>query len=170
MSDPWIVVPNWERFQHYGTARRPIWIKNYIALLDDEDYLNLTLAERGLLHGVWLAYAARRGQLRTDATGHAIGTARARLKHFEALNHAGLLLYSASKPLLLDLKVKNTDSPIPKDAITTRQRRAAIAWIRNGAAAEVPSSQLAAVLADEFKITDQDLIDDLLAQAQEHAR
>lgn len=170
MSDPWIVVPNWERFQHYGTARRPIWIKNYLALLDDEDYLKLTLAERGLLHGIWLAYAVRHGQLRRSAVSQAIDTRSTRDRHFDSLNHAGLLLFSASKPLYLDLKSKSTDSPTPKDAITTRQRRAAIAWIRNGAAAEVPTSQLAAVLADEFKITDPNLIDDLLAQAQEHAR
>lgn len=102
----WIIVPNWERFQHYGQARRPTWIKNYIGLLHKDEYLDLTLAERGLLHGVWLAYAEAQGRLRTGDLSSDLH-ALARHRHIESLNHAGLIEFSASRPLLLNLEVPN---------------------------------------------------------------
>lgn len=53
----YVVVKNWRKFQHYGDDRRPVWIKNYVALLDDPAYLGLTDVQRALLHGLWLWYA-----------------------------------------------------------------------------------------------------------------
>ena len=96
----WIVIPNWEKFQHYGLARRPLWIKNYTALLHKKEYLDLSLAERGLLHTIWLAYAESGGRLRESDVRN-FRTTFARLSHFEALNHAGLIEFSASAPLYL---------------------------------------------------------------------
>jgi hypothetical protein len=58
----WIVVRNWERFQHYGN-RRPGWIKTYTALLHDHNYRSLSGRHRGLLHGIWLLYAANNREL-----------------------------------------------------------------------------------------------------------
>jgi hypothetical protein len=174
VTDGWIVIPNWHRFQHYGMARRPPWIKNYTALLRDNDYLDLTLAERGLLHGIWLAYADHRGQLRSFPQLRSTLGLRGRLDHnlgqMASLNHAGLIDVVASTPL--DLVLKDKESRARAREATTegtidRKRRAAASWIRNGAALEVPTDRLAAVLADEFKITEPDLLADLLAQAAE---
>src|SRR6185436_10586708 len=103
MNNDWMIVPNWERFQHYGLARRPLWIKNYITLLHKDDYLDLPFAARGLLHGIWLAYADRDGQLRRSDLASAL-QGRVIDAHLASLNHAGLILSSASKPLHLSTK------------------------------------------------------------------
>ena len=102
MSDAgWIVIPNWNEFQHYP-ERDPIWIKNYRALLNDEDYLSLTPSERSLLHGIWLAYARSDGQLR-----HSTTTLQAQLRQrvltrqLERLKDAGWIRVRASKPIAL---------------------------------------------------------------------
>src|SRR5262249_17272190 len=55
-GEQWIEVCNWDKFQHYKD-RDPYFIKNYTALVHDENYRELTAAERGLLHGIWLEYA-----------------------------------------------------------------------------------------------------------------
>lgn len=54
----YIYVNDWDRFQHYKD-RRPPWIKNYVDLLDDEDYHDLGAPERALLHGLWMLAAVR---------------------------------------------------------------------------------------------------------------
>lgn len=118
MSD-WIVVPNWSRFQHYKD-RNPPWIKSYLELLRKDEYVGLSLAERGLLHGIWLAYAATDGRLRTDRV-HSEITHTTRSAHLDALSQAGLLRFSASKPLSLSLnqgppahaRVNGTAPPAP---------------------------------------------------------
>ena len=63
----YIYVPNWDEFQHYKERTTPAWIKCYRSLLHDDDYLALTLAERGLLHCVWLLVADRgQGRVKAD--------------------------------------------------------------------------------------------------------
>ncbi len=102
MSEPerWIIIPNWPRFQHYK-ERRPVWIKAYTELLADRAYLKLTLRQRGLLHGLWLAYAASGLDLGSSAAqvGRVLGEPTVRTRDIEALNHAGFITLSASKPL-----------------------------------------------------------------------
>lgn len=61
-QERWIVVCNWNQFQHYKD-RNPSWIKNYTELLSDPNYLALGSFHRALLHGVWLLYAAARGEV-----------------------------------------------------------------------------------------------------------
>ena len=61
----YIYVTNWDKFQHYRD-RRPSWIKNYTELLRDAEYLELSFADRGLLHGIWLL-AAECGNGRVSA-------------------------------------------------------------------------------------------------------
>ena len=65
MSEQWIVIPNWDKFQHYGD-REPTWIKVYTELSHRDDWRRLTHAERGLLLGIWIEYACGKGQLRTS--------------------------------------------------------------------------------------------------------
>lgn len=104
LSEQWIVIPKWdggkgtEGFQHYKD-RDPIWIKNYRELLAHDDYRDLSFHLRGILHGLWLAYAASNRQLRVNPKslskrlGHTVKT-----QDLERLNHAGFITFAASKP------------------------------------------------------------------------
>lgn len=98
-TERWITIPNWDRFQHYPD-RDPIWIKNYRALLHDDDYRQLTGEQRAILHGLWLDYAASSCRLKLDTTSltYRLGL-RVTTKQLEALNHAGFIEFTASKPL-----------------------------------------------------------------------
>lgn len=98
----WIVFPRWDGkdgFQHYRN-RDPIWIKNYVRLTSSDEYRALSLADRGLLHGLWLEYARSGRALRVNAgwLGRRLGQ-RVYPAQIERLNHAGFLTLSASKPL-----------------------------------------------------------------------
>jgi len=100
MSDElWIEIPNWDRFQHYRD-RNPPWIKNYLELLHDDNYLSLTGHERAVLHGLWLEYASSRRRLRLDTRSiSARLNLRVTTATLERLNHAGFVTLSASKAL-----------------------------------------------------------------------
>lgn len=105
MSDQWIVIPGWETFQHRDATRSrvPTWIKNYPELLHKDEYLDLTLAQRGLLHGLWLMFAASKSQgVTTTRTRYLLATNKAEAQHFsknlKALSDAGFIQLLASKP------------------------------------------------------------------------
>lgn len=95
----YIVVRNWERFQHYSD-RSPIWIKSYCALMSDDAFLDLSFHLRGVLLSIWLEYATSRRQLSDNTAtltrhlGHRVLT-----RDIESLVHAGFIEISASKPL-----------------------------------------------------------------------
>jgi hypothetical protein len=96
----WISVRNWRKFQHYDPAKRqPPWIKVYNELLDEDAYASLTLRQRGLLHGIWMAYARSRCGLRVARVGLMVGDDTVRIRDIEALNHAGFIEIVASKTL-----------------------------------------------------------------------
>lgn len=94
----WVVIPGWERFQHYGD-RRPVWVKNYTEQLDNEDYLELPAAARGLLHDLRLLYAKRKKVLPWEPKtlsfllGYSVTS-----RDLNRLRKAGFLGISASKP------------------------------------------------------------------------
>ncbi len=98
-SEAWIVIPNWRRFQHYSD-RDPRWIKNYVAQLHDDDYLDLTFHLRGVLHGIRLLYASSACQLPADTKklSHRLGQ-RVTRANLASLYDAGLIELAASKPL-----------------------------------------------------------------------
>jgi hypothetical protein len=109
----WIIVPKWDRFQHYRD-RDPIWIKVYTRLLSDPNFLGLSFAARGLLMTIWLAFCEANGQLSVRNCDR-ICDKRLSNAQLKALNEAGFLEISASKPLAL-ARVKGeteteTDSP-----------------------------------------------------------
>lgn len=106
-GERWIVIPNWDSneenghqgFQHYKD-RDPYFIKNYRSLLSKDEYLELTFHQRGVLHGLWLEYAASNRQIRdsTLTVTRRLGQ-RVTRTTLDALNHAGFIAYSASRPL-----------------------------------------------------------------------
>ncbi len=103
-GDLWIVIPRWDEFQHRDMARSsvPPWIKNMTRLLGDEDYLALTLMQRGLLHGLWLLYASHRRVLSEAEARHSLcrsaGEARRWRDTMVSLSDAGYIELSASRP------------------------------------------------------------------------
>lgn len=125
MTDQWIVIPNWdgdeehEGFQHYKD-RDPIWIKNYRALLSKEEYICLSFHVRGILHGLWLEYAASNRQIRdntltlTRRLGQRVST-----RDLKSLSDAGLIEFSASAPLAPcypRIKIKSKKKILSADA------------------------------------------------------
>lgn len=100
MSERWIVVPNWEKFQHYKD-RNPAWIKLYTELQDKDEWLDLSLRLRGMLCGIWLLYAKSGQQLGASPArlGRMLGESTVRVRDLERLESAGFITFSASKPL-----------------------------------------------------------------------
>jgi hypothetical protein len=97
MADRWIVIPNWDKFQHYK-HRNPTWIKVYTELNSDPNWEALTMHQRGLLVTIWIEHARSRGQVRYEQAQSWVGSG---FKHasLEALVDAGFIEVSASRPL-----------------------------------------------------------------------
>ena len=54
MTDRWIYAHNWEKWQSGRRQEGAPWIRNYGALLHDDEYLDLTISDRAVLHGLWM--------------------------------------------------------------------------------------------------------------------
>ena len=103
-EDPYVVVPNWRRFQHYGD-RNPPWLKLYTELQSRDDWRALSLAERGLLVTIWIEFARSRGQLRLSDVAKRAGT-MTRKGQVESLSDAGFIRLRASRPLALRARAR----------------------------------------------------------------
>jgi hypothetical protein len=99
MSERWIEVVGWEKFQHYKD-RDPVWIKIYTRLMSDDRWRQLTFHQRGVLVSLWLEYARGHRQIRgsTLTVSRRLG-GRVSRATLEALRDAGFIRVSASKPL-----------------------------------------------------------------------
>lgn len=107
-DDQWIIVPNWEKFQHYKD-RQPAWIKLYVELLDKDEYLRLSPVACALLTRVWLLYARKKGGVsRTDLAPYATRL-KARSSHWQELEMQGFIRFSASKPLAKPYQSASTE-------------------------------------------------------------
>ena len=116
----WIDVPDWDEFQHYRD-RDPVWIKTYVRRVRHDDYLDLTLQARGLLHGIWLLRAQTGGPLRESgikrmlhggAVGRASGNSRRHIgRHLESLNRAGFIELLDSDPLAPETESEKEKEP-----------------------------------------------------------
>lgn len=120
-DDRWIVVRNWEKFQHY-TNRNPPWIKLYTSLDADDEWRRLTFAQRGVLVSIWCSYARSRGVVSVRSASNLTGR-RISFVQLKALRDAGFITILASKPLALtETKKKkkelgaNAPRPKPFDA------------------------------------------------------
>ncbi len=98
-GDQWIVIPDWDRFQHYSD-REVRWVKCYVSLLSKPEYLRLNPGARAVLHGLWLMYASSHRHIPLDT---ALLSRQLNLRvssvQLESLNHAGFIEFSASRPL-----------------------------------------------------------------------
>ena len=98
-AERWIVVRNWQRFQHYKD-RDPYFIKLYTELQHDENWLRLSGHQRAVLVGIWLEYASSRCQLPLDTASLTRRLAlRVSSRTLEALNHAGWIEFSSRAAL-----------------------------------------------------------------------
>jgi hypothetical protein len=98
-ADGWIVVPGWDKFQHYHD-RNPVWIKLYLELRSDDGWRQLSLAGRGLLVSIWIEFGASRGVLRASDLPSRVAQKNLR-RTLDSLRKAGFIQVSASKPLAL---------------------------------------------------------------------
>jgi len=99
----WIVVPNWERFQHYGLRRTPHWIKVYTGLNSHDGWNELTFAERGLLVTIWLEYARSKRRLTVQNLPRNV-TQKVHKRSMDSLNHAGFIHFAASPEVEVEVE------------------------------------------------------------------
>lgn len=68
MNERYIWICRWEDFQHYAPDRDrpPAWIKTYTKQLSDDRYLDLTAAQRALLHDLRSDFARSHGRLTSE--------------------------------------------------------------------------------------------------------
>lgn len=196
--DGWLVIPGWAKWQSRRDRRDP-WLKDWLDQLDRDEYLTLTLAERGLIVDIRRAYARFDGQLRAAMLPGYIH-ARVRQKQLDRLVDAGLLTISAAKPPPLggeaaararEEEEEEKETPYPfslngeeRTHTTARERgenpravaarggaeRRARAWIDNGLARMVPDEHLEEVIADEFALHDPELVADLATYARQRIK
>lgn len=110
-ANGWIIVRNWERFQHPDVLRsdtEPAWIKVYTRLLHNPDYEALTWQQRGILMTIWIDFAASDGQLAVTSLPQS-GHRRVRASSLQALVDAGFIELSASRPLASRKQVASTE-------------------------------------------------------------
>lgn len=125
-DERWIVIPKWAEFQHYKD-RSPSWIKNYTRLLSDDAYLELTYAQRGLLHGIWLLRASMNEAPTNTRTRHLLTTNKGEARHFQdnldALSQAGFIEIRASKPLADSYKNASPEKEKEKKELRAHARK-----------------------------------------------
>lgn len=65
-DDKFLLVKNWDKFQHYGD-RTPPWIKLYNSLLEDFAFSQLPDQSKAHLVGIWLLASRLGGRVPNDA-------------------------------------------------------------------------------------------------------
>jgi hypothetical protein len=120
MSKRYIVVPNWDKFQHYHDRDKPAWIKLHTALLHDDDFLDLTIPQRMALVGIWILYAesGRKLSENTSKLSRQLGQ-RITKRTLESLNHAGFIQFSSRPSLEQVYSQEIREEEIRKEVSTT---------------------------------------------------
>lgn len=102
-GEGWIIVRNWDRFQHPDATRgegiQP-WFKVYTKLGHNPDFGNLTELERGILLTIWVEFSSADGLLTVTRLSKACYS-RVRSRSLDRLIHAGFIRVVASRPLAL---------------------------------------------------------------------
>jgi hypothetical protein len=127
--DGWIIVRNWDKFQHYSD-RRPPWIKLYTDINSNDEWCELSTAARGMLTTIWAEYARSGGHLPLWKAMQLCGKS-ARTAHIDSLIHAGFIQVVASKPLALarsrevEVEKEKKDLKILPSALKTEEPKPA---------------------------------------------
>lgn len=153
------MIPKWDGkdgFQHYSD-RDPTWIKDYRRQLSNDEYLGLSFHLRGILSGLRLSYAAANRQLsdNTLTLTRRLGQ-RVTRRDLEALNHAGFIRFSASKPLAKRYRAASPDKEVREE----KKGR-----VRSRAKADNPETKIRALIENGV-ITDEVSLD---AELRAHA-
>ena len=140
MSERYIVIPNWDRHQHYKDQTRPPWIKLHVSLLHDDDWLNLTPGQRSALVSIWMLYASthRRVTFDSRSLSRQIGQ-RVTKQTLEALREAGfieVLSRDALEQLYARSRSRSREETSTKDQ---RRRTAQTAESENGRSQRQPT-------------------------------
>jgi hypothetical protein len=123
----YIVIPNWDRFQHYKD-RAPAWIKLHLSFLGNDAWLELSTADRCLLICIWMLIG-RYGNGRLKADERWLKSqAKAHKSSLTRLNDAGFIQFSASPVAEMPARAEVEGSKEPK------KESAASGARRNGAA------------------------------------
>jgi hypothetical protein len=154
MSNGYIYIPNWEKFQHPDVVRssRMPWIRDYVAQLEDDDddgYLQLPLAYRAGLQDIRRLVAAN-GQGRCSARAEHLqrrcrwpaGWAQ---KIVDRLSHDGFIEVRACKapaPVKQPAGLEGEGSKEPKKEIESARANGAA---ENGSDAAHQKELLAAI-------------------------
>lgn len=113
---------NWESFQHYHD-RRPPWVKLYVALLDDFDYIALSGNGKAALVAFWLS-CARYGHPLPNNPSFLAERAGIKPSHLRELIASGWVIENDASA---STDASNTASTIPendpKDASTHARQR-----------------------------------------------
>lgn len=92
-------VEQWRKLNKYRDGRPVSWICNYVDLLSNDDYLDLTGDQRSILHGLWLAFASSRAHLHADTRSLSRRLSlRVTTPQLERLEQAGWIRLSVTKP------------------------------------------------------------------------
>jgi len=120
-ADRWIIIPNWDKFQH-GHQRNHPWIRLYLELNSKDEWLSLSTAARGMLTTIWVEYARSGGHLRGVKAMQLCGKS-ARSAHLRSLVDAGFIRLSASKPSRARSRrveeVETPKSPLTENGLVT---------------------------------------------------
>ncbi len=141
-GDGWILVLKWDELQHYKN-RNPPWIKNYLNLLDKDEYMELSPGSRALLHGLWLLVARRAGDSPHSSfidppcfPADTLRLSRAlsmkvSSHHIASLVHAGFIEVSASKPLASSLAKRGQNASLEREREKERERAKALSLAKS---------------------------------------
>jgi hypothetical protein len=61
----YLQIKNWSEYQHYK-KRNPPWIKMHVRILNDRDFMSLSLASKGLLMLLWILGSENNGKVPND--------------------------------------------------------------------------------------------------------
>jgi hypothetical protein len=105
----YIIVRNWRKRQHHKYDSPP-WHKVYNSTLRDDDYLSLSAADRGVLHGLWtLASLSGDGRVSADRKFLA-RQLNVRRVSLEPLIQAGFIEITATKRLRVENESVTTET------------------------------------------------------------
>lgn len=156
MGEEWIIVPNWERFQHYGLVRTPAWIKLYTNLNSHDAWADLSMSERGLLVTIWIEYARSKRRLKTSRIRAEDGYRHFR-RHLESLNDAGFIRLSSRPEVEVEVEeegvgVKRDNPAYPKASQSAEPRANAAAYKKTRRTADVQEVTLEQLRAYQAKL------------------